>query len=117
MTVCCTRWRTSLARSSSGPVQSSGQSQLGCHGLRFLQSPTGPPPAGQEAPGLCGFYDEPPPPLTAVSLQSAQVGVGGLSGLDADPAVYGLDPGLPGDDGTQLEFGDLRQFIGHPGDP
>jgi len=56
-------------------------------------------------------------PLAGPSWQPAQVGVGGLSGLDADPAVDGLDAVGAGDDGAQLELGDLRQVIGHPGDP
>ena len=49
--------------------------------------------------------------------QPAQVGVGGLSGLDVDPAVDGLDAVGLGDDGAQLELGDLRQVLGHPRDP
>ena len=56
-------------------------------------------------------------PLAGPSWQSAQVGVGGLSCLDADPAVDGLGAVGAGDDGAQLELGDLRQVIGHPGDP
>ena len=55
--------------------------------------------------------------LAGASWQSAQVGVGGLGGPDADPAVDGLDTVGAGNDGTQLELGDLRQVIGHPGDP
>jgi hypothetical protein len=56
-------------------------------------------------------------PLAGPSWQPAQVGVGGLSGLDADPAVDGLDAVGAGDDGAQLELSDLRQVIGDPGDP
>src|SRR5580692_11773009 len=56
-------------------------------------------------------------PLAGPSWQSAQVGVGGLGGLDADAAVDGLDAVGAGDDGAQVELGDLRQVIGHPGDP
>jgi hypothetical protein len=52
-----------------------------------------------------------------VSWQPAQVGVDGLSRLDADAAVDGLDAVGAGDDGTQLELGDLPQVVGHPGDP
>jgi hypothetical protein len=48
-------------------------------------------------------------PLTGASWQPAQVGVGGLGGLDADPGVDGLGAVGAGDDGAQLEFGDLRQ--------
>ncbi len=58
-----------------------------------------------------------PAPLAGPLWQSAQVGVGGLSGLDADPGVDGLDAVGAGDDGAQLELGDLRQVVGHPGDP
>ena len=51
------------------------------------------------------------------SRQPAQEGVDGLGRLDADAAVDGLDAVGAGDDGAQLELGDLRQVIGHPGDP
>src|SRR5271169_4462150 len=50
-----------------------------------------------------------PAPLAGPSWQSAQVGVGGLSGLDADAAVDGLDAVGADDDGAQFELGDLRQ--------
>jgi hypothetical protein len=51
------------------------------------------------------------------SRQPAQEGVDGLGRLDADAAVDGLDAVGAGDDGAQLELGDLRQVIDHPGDP
>ena len=41
-----------------------------------------------------------PAPLAGPSWQSAQMGVGGLSGLDADPAVDGLGTVGTGDDGA-----------------
>jgi len=40
------------------------------------------------------------PPTHRVSVQSAQVGVGGLGGLDADAAVDGLNAVGAGDDGA-----------------
>jgi hypothetical protein len=49
--------------------------------------------------------------------QLAQVGVGGLRGLDADPGVNGHGTLTAGDDGTQVQFGDLREVVGHLGDP
>ena len=51
-----------------------------------------------------------------LSSQPAQVGVGGLGGLDADLAVDGPGPVGAGDD-RQVEFGDLRQVVGQLGDP
>ena len=52
-----------------------------------------------------------------LSSQPAQVGVGGLGGLDADLGVDDLGAVGTGEDGVQVEFGDLRQVIGHLGDP
>ena len=49
-------------------------------------------------------------------MELAQEGVNGLSGLDADPAVNGHGAVRPGDD-AQIELGDLREVVGHPGDP
>jgi hypothetical protein len=53
--------------------------------------------------------------LWASSRQSARVGIGGLSCLDADPGVEDLRAVRPGDDRVQVEFGDLRQVVGDPG--
>ena len=44
--------------------------------------------------------DHPPSIAHRVSLQSAQVGVGGLGGLDADAAVDGVGAVGTGDDGA-----------------
>ena len=43
-------------------------------------------------------------------------GVGAFGGLKADPGIDGLHAVRAGEDRAQLEFGDLRQVIGHPGD-
>ena len=51
------------------------------------------------------------------SWQSTQVRVDRLSRLDADASVDGLDAAGAGDDGAQLEFGDLVQVVDHSGDP
>ena len=56
-------------------------------------------------PGRCGL-----------SLQSPQVGVGGLGGLQADPGIDGLHAVRAGENRAELELGDLRQVVGHPGD-
>ena len=53
---------------------------------------------------------------TGLSLQSAKVGVGGVGGLQADPGIDGLRAVRAGENRAQLEFGDLWQVIGHPGD-
>ena len=45
------------------------------------------------------------------------MGVGGFGGLDADPAVNGLDAVRADHNGPQIELGDLRQVLHHPGDP
>jgi hypothetical protein len=69
------------------------------------------PVAGLLSPGRSSA------PLAGASWQPTQVGVGGLGGLDADPAVDGPGAVGAGDHGAQLELGDLRQVLGHPGDP
>ena len=51
-----------------------------------------------------------------MSGQLAQECVDGLSGLDADPAVNGQGAVGPGDD-AEIELGDLRKVVGHPGYP
>ena len=50
------------------------------------------------------------------SAQPAEVGVGGLGGLKADPGIDGLHAVRAGEDRAELELGDLRQVVGHLGD-
>ena len=49
--------------------------------------------------------------------QPTQVDINRLRGLNADPAIDGLDVVGSGDDGAQFQLGDLRQVLDHPGDP
>ena len=52
------------------------------------------------------------------SGQPAEVGVCGVDGaLKADPGIDGLHAVRAGEDRAQLELGDLRQVVGHLGDP
>ena len=50
------------------------------------------------------------------SVQPAEVGVRGVGGLKADPGIDGLHAVRAGENRAELELGDLRQVIGHPGD-
>ena len=50
-------------------------------------------------------------------MQSAEVGIGEFSRLDADPAIDGPDAISADDDRTQMELGDLRQVVGQAGNP
>ena len=52
-----------------------------------------------------------------ISGQLAQVGVGGLASLDADPAIDGPGAIRTGDDRTEFQLGDLREIVGELGDP
>jgi len=50
------------------------------------------------------------------SVQPAEVGVGGVGGLEADPSIDGLHAVRAGENRAELELGDLRQVAGHLGD-
>ena len=50
------------------------------------------------------------------SRQPAEVSVGGLGGLKADPGIDGLHAVRAGENRAQLQLGDLRQVVGHLGD-
>jgi hypothetical protein len=50
------------------------------------------------------------------SVQPAEVGVGGLGGLKADPGIDGLHAVRAGENRAELELGDLRQVVGQLGD-
>jgi hypothetical protein len=54
--------------------------------------------------------------MAGPSVQPPKVGVRGVSRLKADPGIDGLHAARAGEDRAQLELGDLRQVIGHPGD-
>ena len=54
---------------------------------------------------------------TLRSWQPTQVDINRLRGLNADPAIDGLDVAGAGDDGAQFQLGYLRQVLDHPGDP
>lgn len=48
------------------------------------------------------------------SAQSAQVGIGVLSWYDADPGIHGAGTVRAGDNGIEVEFGDLGEILGQP---
>ena len=55
--------------------------------------------------------------LDLASAQPAEVGVFWCGGPQTDPGVDGVNAIRPGDHRAQLELGDLRQVVGHLGDP
>ena len=89
--------------------------KAGRRGVTRRQWPADPGRARPRPGRWLGYSPEAPP--AGVSWQSTQVRVDGLSRLDADAAVDGLDAVGAGDDGAQLEFGDLVQVVDHSGDP